>query len=129
MTAPEQPVSITRSVSLDAPAETVWEALSQPDELGAWLGGDVELDVQPGGVGTAALPDGMWSILVTAAEPGARLSWLWWRTDGELSSVEFSLLPAGDATVLTVVERCCTLPAAGASGGTTARAQLTLVRR
>ena len=115
MTPPDEPLSITRSVSVAAPAETLWEALSRPGELGAWLGGEVDLDVRPGGVGTADLPDGERSILVTEAEPGARLSWLWWRDDGDLSSVEFSLRPAGDTTVVTVVERSCTVPKASAS--------------
>jgi len=117
MTESHDPVTVTRTVSFAAPTETVWAALSRPAELGEWLGGDVELDVRPGGVGTATLPDGERSILVTAAEPGERLSWLWWRRDGELSSVEFSLLPAGDATVLTVVERTCTPPLASARFG------------
>ena len=115
MTPPDEPLSVTRSVSVGAPAETLWEALSRPGELGAWLGGDVDLDVRPGGVGTAALPDGERSILVTEAEPGERLSWLWWRDDGDLSSVEFSLRPAGETTVVTVVERSCTVPKASAS--------------
>jgi uncharacterized protein YndB with AHSA1/START domain len=115
MTASHHLVSVTRSVSVAAPTTTVWEAVSRPGELGAWLGGQVDLDVRPGGVGTATLPDGERSILVTATEPEHRLSWLWWRQDGDVSSVEISLEPAGDATVLTVIERSCTLPDASAS--------------
>jgi uncharacterized protein YndB with AHSA1/START domain len=129
MTASDQPVSVTRSVAVAAPTTSVWEALSRPGELGGWLGGQVDLDVRPGGVGTATLPDGERSILVTASEPGERLSWLWWRQDGEVSSVEFSLEPAGDATVLPVVERSYAQPSATASARAGGWGGLALARR
>jgi len=105
MAASPEPVTVTRTVSLDTDVDRAWDAVSSPAELGEWLGGPVELDVRPGGVGHADLPDGPRSLLVTAVEPGERLSWLWSDEDGEVSSVELSLVPDGELVRLTVVER------------------------
>ena len=121
-------VSVTRSATLDAPLEKVWDAITDPAALAAWLGDEVELDVRPGGVGRIRLPDGDRSVLVTAVEEGRRLSLLWWGEEsGEVSSVELTLSehlsgplsgpPSGsgrDGVELVVVERLL-IPAARAS--------------
>jgi uncharacterized protein YndB with AHSA1/START domain len=97
--------AVTRTITLDAEPEEVWEHLSDPDSLGAWLGGRAEIDLRPGGLGCMDLPDGSRSVLVTEVEECSRLSWLWWREDGTTSAVEVTLTPDGDTTELTIVEQ------------------------
>jgi uncharacterized protein YndB with AHSA1/START domain len=76
-------VRITRSVDLDAPAEAVWRAMTDPDLLRDWLEGDVDLDVRPGGEGTIVEPDGtVRRALVDDVVPARRLALRWWREDG-----------------------------------------------
>jgi uncharacterized protein YndB with AHSA1/START domain len=106
MTAAAQPATVTRTATLDAPIEKVWEAVTDPSALASWLASEVELDVRPGGVGRVQMPDGARSVLVTAVEAGRRLSLLWWGDeDGVVTSVDFSLASSEERTLLTVVER------------------------
>src|ERR1051325_2052241 len=41
--------SVERDVELPVEPEEAWEAVSDPERLGHWLGGDVEMDPVPGG--------------------------------------------------------------------------------
>jgi uncharacterized protein YndB with AHSA1/START domain len=49
---------IERSVVLDAPADEIWSALTEPERVSDWFGADVEWDLQPGGRATFTFPDG-----------------------------------------------------------------------
>ena len=92
-------------MDLDAPVGDVWDAITDPAALAAWLGAEVELDIAVAGTGRAVDHDGtVREILVTDVEPGHRLAWHWWSDDGELSSVELTLEPLVDATRVRVVE-------------------------
>ena len=97
--------TVTRTVRLDAPCCEVWQNLVRPEDLAAWMGGPVSVDVRPGGVGRASLPDGDRSILVTSVDDEHRLGWLWWDDEGQVSSVELRLAPEGAGCRLTVIER------------------------
>ena len=100
-------VSITRAVELEAAADEVWRALTDPDLLGDWLEGVVALDVRPGGAGTIIEPEGaVRRALVDEVVPGRRLSLRWWPDDGSgpPSSVRLDLEPAGGGTRLVVTE-------------------------
>ena len=61
-------------------------------------------------------------LLVTTVDEPRRLAWHWWHDGGELSAVEITVVPVGDATEVRVVE---TVAVARASGG--ARASVDLV--
>jgi uncharacterized protein YndB with AHSA1/START domain len=100
-------VSITRSVDLEAPAEDVWRALTDPDLLRDWLAADVDLDVRPGGGGTIAEPDGLVRrALVDEVVPARRLSMHWWPEDGSgpATAVRLDLEPIDGGTRLVVTE-------------------------
>jgi uncharacterized protein YndB with AHSA1/START domain len=92
----EMPDEVTRETVIDAPAEEVWEAVTDP----SWLGDEGELDLRPGGevrVGDRA-------GFVEEVEPGERLTF-WWAAPGEESTrVEIALEEDGEATRVTVVE-------------------------
>lgn len=93
-------------VDLDAPIERVWSAVTDPEQLAAWLGDDVDLDVRPGGAGRVVDPDGSErGVVVTGVEPYERLTWHWWSDRHGVSTVEIELTPLPDATRLRVIER------------------------
>jgi uncharacterized protein YndB with AHSA1/START domain len=99
---------VAREVTLPAPPDEVWEALTDPDQLAAWFGGDLEIDPTPGGVTRYRGDDGEVRVgAVREAEPGRRLSFEWWDpTDGrrDASRVEFDLEEVEEGTRLTVIE-------------------------
>jgi uncharacterized protein YndB with AHSA1/START domain len=96
---------ITRSVELDASADDVWRALTEPAMLADWLD-VVELDVRPGGAGLIVEGDGaVRRARVEEVDPARRLALCWWPEDGEgpASTVELDLeeTPTGTRVVVT----------------------------
>jgi uncharacterized protein YndB with AHSA1/START domain len=78
------PDEVTRETAIDAPADEVWEAVTDP----AWLGGEV--DEREG--------------FVEEVEPGERLVF-WWAAPGEESTrVEIALDEDEHGTRVTVIE-------------------------
>lgn len=107
--------AIERHVTLPAGLEDAWELLTDPDDLAAWLGREVDLDPTPGAVGSVVDHDGTRrALVVDEVEPGRRLAWRWW-TDGidEPSRVEITLAPSEHGTVVRVVEERLPAPVAG----------------
>lgn len=87
---------VTREKVIDAPADEVWEAVTDP----AWLGGEGELELRPGG----EVRIGDRAGFVEEVEPGERFVF-WWATPGEESTrVEIALEEAEPGTRITVVE-------------------------
>jgi uncharacterized protein YndB with AHSA1/START domain len=100
-------VDVVREIELDASAEEVWRAVTEPAELAAWLGDEVELDVRPGGRGRV-VDDGVARVVeVDDVQPGHHVSFRWW-VDGEgeagASQVVITILPSGGPTRLVVRE-------------------------
>ena len=93
---------IRRQVTLDAPPEQVWEAVTTAEHLEAWFGAGVQLDARPGAPITVAWPDGSKSRgLVERVEPPYRFVFRWRSmsgvgltlTVGAPTRVEFTLEP------------------------------------
>lgn len=103
---------VERQIVLDAPADDVWAALTEPRRLSAWIGAQVvALDVRAGGRGTARRADGAERrIRIEDVEPPRRLAFRWWPYEldghpGPGTRVEFVLDAIGPAqTRLTVTE-------------------------
>ena len=98
---------ITRSVELEAPAEAVWRALTEPALLSDWLEGEVLLDIQPGGDGVIVERDGaLRRARVEEVDPVRRLALHWWPEDGSepASKVELELEETTEGTRLVVTE-------------------------
>jgi uncharacterized protein YndB with AHSA1/START domain len=88
---------VTRSVDVDADAESVWRAVADPAERALWLD-DPDAVVR--------------QVRVDESTPGQRLVWTWWHPgdEGDASTVAVELQPAdGGGTRVVVTE---TLPAA-----------------
>jgi uncharacterized protein YndB with AHSA1/START domain len=105
--------AVHRSILVPAAPEAVWDALTQPDQLRAWFGADVELAPRPGGDVRAAWPDGSRSVgSVERADHPHRLVLRWRRIDGVgfasrvggATRVVFDLREAPAGTELSVSE-------------------------
>lgn len=98
-----------RELTLPASPAEVWEAVTDPAWLETWLADAVLLELWPGGDARFEIDDHTREGWVEeVAAPGAdgtgRLAF-WWAQDGEPASrVELEIAPAGDGTVLRVVE-------------------------
>ncbi|MGZ4200811.1 MAG: SRPBCC family protein [Thermoleophilaceae bacterium] len=92
---------VQRELLLPAEREEAWEAIADPERLGEWLGGEVEIDLVPGG----ELRIGERTGWVEEIVPGERLSFWWRRPDEDVATrVEISLEDAEDGTLVRVAE-------------------------
>lgn len=116
------PLTITRSLRIDADTETVWASVVDAEGLAGWLGAAVDVEVTPGGAGLVRDHDGTTRQLVVTEVAERRLvGFVWWDRDepGEASRVAISVVPDGDGTRVTVTETLAPAAAVafGALGG------------
>ena len=118
--------SVTSEVTIAAPVGSVWQALTDPDELAAWFGAEVEIDASVGGAVRFRWPDGAERRgLVLDLDPPRRLAFRWRSLRSapgepsipEAAVVTFDLRPDGDATRVVVTESPGALPGTPASRG------------
>jgi len=76
-----KPLTITRRVDLDIDAEQLWAALSDPRQLAAWLGDEVDLDVRDGAIGTVIDDGVVLRVRVDRVDEGRGLAFTWWEHD------------------------------------------------
>lgn len=98
-------IAVERKVTLPADPDRVWAHLTEGDLVADWMGGDVEIELRPGGSITMA-PDDKPKVWGTVEEivPGRRIQWSWRTDDGMPTQVEIDLEPSEDGTALTVRE-------------------------
>jgi uncharacterized protein YndB with AHSA1/START domain len=112
---------VERQVTLPAPPDDVWTALTDPAEIGNWFEAEVEWDLRPGGAARFSRPDGTQraGTIVTVRE-GEVLRFRWWPTAPmtgadeaaePASEVTYTLEEVAEGTRLTVTEE----PLAGAA--------------
>ena len=86
-------MEVTREVVLEAPVEEVWSALTEPEQLEEWFANDVELELEPGGVGVFRWADGEERhVVVETIEPERRFEFSW---DESRVCIELEPVPAG----------------------------------
>jgi len=107
----DQRREVERETVLDAPAEEVWEALTDERLLGEWLADEAELEPEPGGRASFRFADGTEKEgTVLRVEEERELAFTWARPGEPETEVELTLVPLVSGTRLVVVER---IPAAG----------------
>ncbi|HEU4832060.1 MAG TPA: SRPBCC family protein [Actinomycetota bacterium] len=99
-------------VRIQARPETVFEFFVDPEKMRRWKGTEAELDPRPGGTYRVGGIAGGATVVGEFVEidPPRRLVFTWgWEGDEEVppgsSTVEVTLTPDGDATVLHLVHR------------------------
>lgn len=109
------PSVIERETLIEAPVETVWSAVTEPDQIGRWFSDAAEIDVPPGGEGTltfdarATNERATVRLLVESVEPHT-FSFRWDHPDraqareGNSLLVQFTLTAEGKNTRVRVVE-------------------------
>ena len=103
---------VVKEVELDSDIERAWRAITEEAELSAWIGGEVEVELEPGGEITVSGQEGDRSGFVESVDEGRSVSF-WWSEDGEESSrVELEVIdrPEKQGCVIRVTE---TRPLAG----------------
>jgi uncharacterized protein YndB with AHSA1/START domain len=108
--------AIEREILIEAPAETVWRVITEPDQISQWFSDAAELDPRPGGEGMLTFADKATSqrmtvrLRVEAAEPFHRFVFRWDYPEGARPAegnsllVEFTLTAEGAGTRLRVTE-------------------------
>lgn len=105
---------IQRDITIAAPIDRVWAALTQPQHVGLWFGTGkpAKIDFQPGG---AIVFDGGYGeslATIERIEPPHLFSYRWAQVgpenvpphEGNATLVEFALTSHEDGTLLTVTE-------------------------
>ena|ERR1051326_2340305 len=107
------PDTIEREMTLTAPVERVWAALTDPKELVKWFGDGAEVDLRPGGAMLLSFGHDRVPAVVEAVEPMRRFAYWWTPGDGSgqpvteesRTLVDFTLAPTADGgTKLRMVE-------------------------
>lgn len=97
-------VRLTRD--LNHPIERVWTALTNPDDLAAWLMDPSVLELHVGGAIGFAEPDMGPAGHITQLEPPTLIEYTWHtRRGAEASIVRFELTPSDGGTRLTLTHR------------------------
>jgi uncharacterized protein YndB with AHSA1/START domain len=96
-------VEITRELTVPAPPEEVWEALTNADRLAEWFANEVELDPRPGGLGIFRWDNGETrTAVVEEVDPERRFGFRW--ADEDAGEVAFDLEEVEGGTKVTVRE-------------------------
>ena len=98
---------VSREIILDAPADEVWDAITSPDQLTEWFGGEVDGEVAVGEVVRFTTPDGAQRrALIERADEPRELIFRWLPSSDEPPSrVDITIDETAEGSVLRVVER------------------------
>ena len=82
-------MEVQREIVVPAPVEEVWSALTEADKLEEWFANDVELDLEPGGLGTFRWDDGEERhVVVEEVVPERRFAFTWDESHVEIELAE-----------------------------------------
>ncbi len=94
--------AIEKNLHIDAPIETVWAALTEPEAIMAWMGDDSEVAVDLREGGRYQFYFGATTGTFTAIDPPRTLAYTWrqeeWESDWPDSRVRWELTPADGGT-------------------------------
>jgi ArsR family transcriptional regulator, cadmium/lead-responsive transcriptional repressor len=110
------PSVIEREILIEAPVETVWGVVTEPDQISRWFSDIAEIDMRPGGEGTLTFTNRATNqhatvrLLVESIEPPHKFSFRWDYPDrakpdaGNSLHVEFTRAAEGSGTRPRVAE-------------------------
>ena len=109
---------IERTIAVPVDPDALWRTLTDPDEVGWWLGEQVDWEFEIGGSVHVLDEDGdAREGRIEEIDEGHRLRFVWWPVgdDSRMSEVTYVVEPDDDGSLLTVTERPCFVRAAVAS--------------
>ena len=123
-----EPVTVTRSIQLPAPAAAVWSSLADGHGLSGWLADEVDLVVARGSSGTARDGAVTRRLVVTDVDEGRAVGFVWWdeARPAEASVVAISVADDEQGCTVTVTEQLLGAGAVAQLGDATV-ADLTMV--
>lgn len=112
---------LKREIVIEAEPEVVWSAVTEPEQMALWFGDAVEFDLHPGGTGTMTWKPGGRAteeldapieipLQIEKVDPPRYFAFRWTHPSGVEATtansllVEFTLVPEGDGTRLSVIE-------------------------
>lgn len=105
------PSHIEKEILIEAPIDTVWRVLTEPDQITQWFSKEADLDGRPGGGGRLRFESGeTYHLFVERFEPPHRFVYRWLHEPGIAARpensmlVEFTLRAEDGHTRLNVVE-------------------------
>jgi uncharacterized protein YndB with AHSA1/START domain len=101
------PDTLTREITIEAPRERVWAAITQPGLLLRWFPTHrAEVDLREGGTMRLGWEDTGDEAVIDAVEPPHRFVFRWRPAgmDRPYTTVTFTLEADGDATRVTLIE-------------------------
>lgn len=94
-----------REILVPAGPDETWEAITDPEQLGEWLGRDAELELEPGGeLAIEVDGEGERRGFFEEIDAPRRLVFWWSAEDAEASRVEIELEPEASGTRVRVIE-------------------------
>jgi uncharacterized protein YndB with AHSA1/START domain len=103
--------TVTRTVHIESPRATVWEALTDREIMAKWFGDSAEFTaLEPGATGSINYEGyGTFPIEITEVVPGEAFGFRWSGVPAEqldeyATHVRFTIVDAGTGTDVTVVE-------------------------
>ena len=103
--------AIAREIVIDAPAEVVWQTITEPDRISLWFADRVDVEIRVGEAGDLVFDnelsggESVVSIVVEALERPQRFAFRWGHGVGLSTLVEFTLeAESPERTLLRVVE-------------------------
>jgi len=108
--------TIERDILIEAPVETVWKVVTEPEQIVKWFSDEAEVDLRAGGQGSltfgakATNQEVTVPLQVVAVEPPHRFAYRWDHPqgvepqEGNSLLVEFALTDEGGNTRLRVTE-------------------------
>lgn len=103
---------VVKEVELDSEPERAWRAISEESELSEWLGGDVEIDLVPGGEISVRDEEGDRTGFIESVDEGRGITFWWSVEEDESTRVELEIIsgPDREGCIVRVTE---TRPLAG----------------
>ena len=95
--------TMTRDIVIDAPPSTVWRHVTDPRQREQWLGGQLDIDLVPGSVGSFRDARRRRPVRVDELQDGRSITYTWGRGDAT-SQVRIEVVPEGDGSRVRVTE-------------------------
>ena len=103
---------VEKSVEFEVDMETLWKAITDPNELARWFGDEAEVDLRPGGDAVMVWENhGRYAVRIEEVDPPRRLVWSWVHEpgvafeDAPATRIEWTVGPvAGGGTTLHLRE-------------------------